>query len=408
MPIKILHLFDHSIPLQSGYTFRSRAIMLQQKALGYDIKALTSDRQGRTAHTKESIDEIVFYRIRNQRSNFDRMIKTIPFVNQYYTVYTLRKRLKEVLKAWQPDVIHSHSPLLTAWAALPIVKKLDIPLIYEVRAFWEDAAVDHGTHQFNSFRYKLIKKLETKICLSATKVTTICEGLKNDLIERGVPEQKITVIPNAVDLSQFSHIALSKPKDRKILDKYDLENKFILGFIGSLYAYEGLDTLIKAFPQIKKNIPNAKLLIIGGGPQFNIWKKLKESSSCGADIIFTGRVPHEQVQAFYQLLNVLIYPRKKLRLTELVTPLKPLEAMAMGKCVVASNVGGHKELIVSGQNGLLFEADDIDDLTLKVLACQDKETRELLIQNGRRYVEKERNWPNSVKRYGTVYGDCLK
>lgn len=286
MPIKILHLFDHSIPLQSGYTFRSRAIMLQQKALGYDIKALTSDRQGRTAHTKESIDEIVFYRIRNQRSNFDRMIKTIPFVNQYYTVYTLRKRLKEVLKAWQPDVIHSHSPLLTAWAALPIVKKLDIPLIYEVRAFWEDAAVDHGTHQFNSFRYKLIKKLETKICLSATKVTTICEGLKNDLIERGVPEQKITVIPNAVDLSQFSHIALSKPKDRKILDKYDLENKFILGFIGSLYAYEGLDTLIKAFPQIKKNIPNAKLLIIGGGGHSLIYGKNLKNLQVVAQILF--------------------------------------------------------------------------------------------------------------------------
>ncbi len=408
MPIKILHLFDHSIPLQSGYTFRSRAIMLQQKSLGYDIKALTSERQGRVIDLKESIDDITFYRVKNKKSNIRAIIKSIPFLNQYYTVYTLRQRLKEVLKEWQPDVIHSHSPFLTAWAALPVAKKLNIPLVYEIRAFWEDAAVDHGTHQHNSLRYKLIKKLETKISLAATKVTTICEGLKTDLISRGVPEQKITVIPNAVDLSQFSHVALSKPRDNSILEKYDLENKFIIGFIGSLYAYEGLDTLIKAFPQIKNNIPNAKLLIIGGGPQFNMWKKLKETSSCRADIIFTGRVPHAEVQTFYQLLNVLVYPRKKLRLTDLVTPLKPLEAMAMGKCVVASNVGGHKELIKDGQNGLLFEADDIDDLTLKILACQDKETRELLIQNGRRYVETERNWPNSVKKYGAVYGDCLK
>tara|TARA_R110002110_G_scaffold415858_2_gene658596 strand:- start:34192 stop:35406 length:1215 start_codon:yes stop_codon:yes gene_type:complete len=404
MSLKVLHLFDHSIPLQSGYTFRSRAIMLHQMKMGYQVKALTSERHGRSSSEQEVIDDITFYRVEDKKN----ILKSVPLLNQYYTVYTLRQRLKEVLKKWQPDIIHSHSPLLTAWAALPVAKKFSIPLVYEIRAFWEDAAVDHGTHQHDSLRYKLIKALETKISLAATSVTTICEGLKLDLISRGIPAEKITVIPNAVDLSQFSHIALGMAQDESILEKYDLKNKFIIGFIGSLYSYEGLDTLIKAFPEVKKNIPNAKLLIVGGGPQFQFWKALKENSICREDIIFTGRVPHEQVQKFYQLLNVLVYPRKKLRLTDLVTPLKPLEAMAMGKCVIASDVGGHKELIENGSNGLLFEAESIDDLTLKILTSQNKETRENLIEKGRRYVESERNWPNSVAKYQAVYSDCLK
>lgn len=403
MSLKILHLFDHSIPLQSGYTFRSRAILLHQQKMGYEIRAITSNRQGKCTNALEELDSLSFYRVTDRNQVLEKM----PIVHQYYTVKTLGKRLKQVLSEWQPDIVHAHSPCLTALAALPVVKKFNIPIVYEIRAFWEDAAVDHGTHKENSLRYKMVKQLETKVGFAVNQLTTICEGLRGDLISRGIPQDKITVIPNAVDLSQFTYVALSTPNKNNLIQGYDLSGKFIIGFIGSLYSYEGLDTLISAFPKVKENIPNAVLLIVGGGPQFEQWKKLATQSPANNDIIFTGRVPHQQVGEFYQVLNVLIYPRKKLRLTDLVTPLKPLEAMAMGKCVIASDVGGHKELITNGSNGLLFKSEDQNDLTLKIMAMQHQSTRDHLIAAGRRYVEFERNWPKSVERYQQVYNECL-
>lgn len=403
MSKKVLHLFDHSIPLQSGYTFRSRAILMQQKRMGYEIKAITSNRQGKTKNSQETIDGIEFYRSELRESTFYRF----PIVKQIETIISLRKKLKEVVEAWWPDVIHSHSPVLSALAALPICRHYHIPLVYEIRAFWEDAAVDHGTHSELGLRYRMIKYLETKACKQASHVTTICEGLKNDLLMRGIAGNKITVIPNAVDLTEFSHVALTSKSKQSISQKYQLKNSFVIGFVGSLYAYEGLDIAIESFTKIKKVIPNAKLLIVGGGPQFETWKNEAQANTFANDIIFTGRVPHNEVQFFYEIIDVLVYPRRKMRLTDLVTPLKPLEAMAMGKAVVASDVGGHKELIHHGVNGLLFRSEDAEDLKNRIIEISNKEFRESLVAGGLKFVATERNWPNSVKRYENVYDQCL-
>lgn len=407
MSKKVLHLFDHSIPLQSGYTFRSRSILLQQRAMGYELRAITSNRQGRTANDQEIIDALTFYRT-NQGW---RWLEDLPLFKQWVTVSSLRKKLKQVIQQWRPEVIHAHSPLLTALAALPVCKRAQIPLIYEIRAFWEDAAVDHGTHQENSIRYRLIRRLETHICHEAAHITTICEGLKNDLITRGIASDKITVIPNAVDLNQFTEIADYQSKSNTgfpdWMRPYQLENCFVIGFIGSLYAYEGIDLAIEAFTLIKPQLRSAKLLIVGGGPQFAHWQQLAKQNPYAQDIIFTGRVQHNQVQDIYRAVQICLYPRKRMRLTDLVTPLKPLEAMAMGICVAASDVGGHRELIQHGKNGVLFQAGNANDLSQKLLMLKDPVLRQQLSANGRLYVETERNWPLSVARYQRIYADSV-
>ena len=182
----------------------------------------------------------------------------------------------------------------------------------------------------------------------------------------------------------------------------------MLGFLGSFYTYEGLALAIRALPQIIARWPMVRLLLVGGGPQEAELRRLGTALGLDPYLIFTGRVPHDQVQRYYSLVDVLLYPRLSMRLTELVTPLKPLEAMAQGKLVIASDVGGHRELIRDGVNVPLFKAGSVEALasaTLDLLSQVDHWDAQR--RGGRTYVESERNWPQIVERYRAVYeGVC--
>ena len=396
--MRILHVLDHSIPLQSGYTFRTRNILLQQRALGWETCHVTSPKHyGSEGQQEEEVDGLLFYRSEPVQG----LVARLPIVNQLAVVHQLEKRLDGLVKQLQPDVLHAHSPALNGLAALRVGRKYGIPVVYEVRAFWEDAAVDHGTSREGGLRYRLTRALETYVLRHADAVTTICQGLKTDIVGRGVPEARITVIPNAVDADSFT---MGREQDAELAGQLGLADKPVLGFIGSFYAYEGLDLLLRAMPAILQAKPEMRLLLVGGGPQEADLKSLCAELQLQDRVIFTGRVPHDQVQRYYDLVDVFVYPRLQMRLTELVTPLKPLEAMAQGKLVVASDVGGHRELIRTGETGELFAAGDPQALTDSVLALLDQggdwDRRR---QNGRRFVEEERNWPASVGRYVPVY-----
>jgi PEP-CTERM/exosortase A-associated glycosyltransferase len=399
--MRILHVLDHSIPLHSGYTFRTAAILREQRKLGWDTHHVTSVKHTAPGPLVEEVDGLVFHRTPWTPGPIDR----VPLLRERAQMRALEKRLLEVATELKPDVIHAHSPVLNAFPALLVGRRLDIPVVYEIRAFWEDAAVDHGTTTEGSLRYRATRAMETRAVHTVDAVTTICEGLRRDLVARGVPEWKITVIPNAVDIDNF---AFGVPGDDALRAELGLTGKRVLGFIGSFYAYEGLDLLLRALPAILQNAPDVALLLTGGGPQEDNLKKLTQEFGLQAHVKFTGRVPHAQVQRYYSLVDVLVYPRHSMRLTDLVTPLKPLEAMAQGLLLVASDVGGHKELIRDGETGVLFRAGDVDDLARSVLRLLSMQERwPELREAGRRYVETERNWTNSVARYRDVYGSLL-
>jgi PEP-CTERM/exosortase A-associated glycosyltransferase len=326
-------------------------------------------------------------------------------LNQWDVVRTLVPRIVEVARREKPDLIHAHSPCLNGLAALKAGRALGIPVVYEVRAFWEDAAVDHGTATENSLRYRLTRALETHVLKRADQVICICEGLRQDIVARGVPADKVTVIPNAVDIAHFPMLGA---RDAALEEKFGLGGKQVLGFIGSFYAYEGLDLLLAAFPAILEQRPDTRLLLVGGGPQERQLKEQAASLGIAEKIVFTGRVPHAQVPAYSSLVDAFVFPRKSMRLTELVTPLKPLEAMAQGRVVLASDVGGHKELIEDGRTGFLFRPDDVVDLArCAVDALADPAALGRIIANGRAFVEAERNWRASVQRYAAVYQRAL-
>lgn len=394
---KILHVLDHSIPLHSGYTFRTRAILEQQRALGWQTEHVTSAKHLGAESPWEEVDGFRFYRTLDKGG----VLGQLPVFNQLAIVNTLAKRIDEVIDEVKPDILHAHSPALNGLAALRAGRKHGLPVVYECRAFWEDAAVDHGTSSEGGLRYKITKALESYVFRNADAVTTICEGLRTDIISRGIPAEKVTVIPNAVDIERFTY---GENADEGLREKLGLTGKVVLGFIGSFYAYEGLPLLLDAMPIMLRKNPDIRLLLVGGGPQETLVKEKVKTLNLDDQVIFTGRVSHDEVQAYYNQVDVFVYPRLSMRLTELVTPLKPLEAMAQGRLVVASDVGGHKELIEDSKTGYLFKADDVDALSKTVIdLLNDEEKWPLMRKAGRDFVETERNWKKSVANYKNIY-----
>ncbi len=399
--MRVLHILDHSVPLHSGYTFRTRAILEQQRALGWETFQLTSTKQGKTGAAVEQVGELTFYRTQPPSGSMDRL----PVINQLAVVTGLERRLAEVIPEVKPDLLHAHSPALNGLAALRAARRSGIPLVYEVRAFWEDAAVDHGTSREGGLRYRLTRALETHVLKHASAVTTICEGLRGDIVARGIPGRKVTVIPNAVDIERF---LMDRQPDPGLQQRLGLEGKTVLGFIGSFYAYEGLALLLQAMPGILQAAPEVRLLLVGGGPEAQRLKQITAASGLQDSVIFTGRVPHDEISEYYNLVDIFVYPRLSMRLTELVTPLKPLEAMAQGRLVLASDVGGHRELIRPGETGQLFHAGSMEDLQRAVLAMlRDRAAWQAQREAGRRFVERERTWAASVTRYRDVYAAAL-
>jgi PEP-CTERM/exosortase A-associated glycosyltransferase len=278
-------------------------------------------------------------------------------------------------------------------------------LVYEVRSLWEDAAVDWGRTRQGDLRYRASRALETYVLRRADAITTICEGLRSDIHGRGIAPEKITVIPNAVDAQQFT---LNRPVDIALQRSLGLEGSIVLGFIGSFYAYEGLDLLLTSFSRLRQRRADVKLLLVGGGPEKERLMAQTAALSVAEAVVFTGRVPHGDVRRYYDLVTLFVYPRHRMRLTDLVTPLKPLEAMAQGSIVVASDVGGHKELLVDGVRGFLFPADDADALAHKLSEVIDRQDDWPAMRlAGRSFVETERTWDQVVSRYAPVYEKLL-
>lgn len=400
--MKILHVLDHSLPVHTGYTFRTRNILRHQHQLGWETAQVTGSKHPEPGPDPETVDGLVFHRTPAGNG----LVERLPVLNQLQVARTLSRRLDAVIEQEAPDILHAHSPALDGLAALSAGKRHRLPVVYECRAFWEDAAVDHGTTTEGSLRYRLTRAMETHVFRNANAVTCICEGLRQDIVARGVSPDRVTVIPNAVDITSFGE---SSGYDELLAGELGIAGAPTIGFLGSFYAYEGLDLAIDALPLIRDRLPGIKLLLVGGGPQERNLRAAVERLGLQDAVVFAGRVPHDQVQRYYDLVDVLVYPRHRMRLTDLVTPLKPLEAMAQRRLLLASDVGGHKELIEDGVTGRLFRAGDrqaFADTVLDMFARRDE--WDAFRVAGRRFVEQQRNWLASVENYREVYGRLLR
>jgi PEP-CTERM/exosortase A-associated glycosyltransferase len=406
---RVLHVLDHSLPVLSGYSIRSKSIVETQQKLGHRVQVVTG-----TAHqlddptAEDTVMNGVPYARTALSSNLQSraITRRWPLLRELSAVWLLRQRILAVLDLDAFDVIHAHSPSLCGLAAWSVAAPRSLPFVYEIRGFWEESAVDQNRIRRNSLRYRVSRALEEFVVRRADGLVGISRNILEDLEARGIEPRKLSYVSNGVDPERF----FPRPRDADLSAKLDLtEGEPVLGFIGSLWGFEGISWLVRAAVQLRRRGIRFRLLIVGHGEEAAGVRMAIKELDARDFILFHGPVPNEEVHRYYSVMDVLVYPRRRMRLTEKVTPLKPLEAMAQGKAVLGSNVGGIRELVRAEETGLLFNPEDIDDFCRQAARIlTDVDLRHRLGDQGRRAVLRERDWRLLACQYDAVYEKAIR
>jgi glycogen(starch) synthase len=347
----------------------------------------------------ETFQGTLYYRISRQKEGNNSSI-----LANLNTVYALFRKIKSIYHYDGFDLIHAHSPSLCGLAALLFTKTTNIPFAYEIRAFWEDAAIDAGKLSLNSWQYRISRFLESILIKRAKAIITIATHLQEDIAKRRGSNSGVFLVPNGVDPQRFHPI----PRDRALEEKLHLKPQPVIGFIGSFYRFEGIEVLLTALSVLERQNASYKTILVGDGEMSIEWRTLSRSLGL-SNVIFTGRIKHEDVPRYYSAMDVLVYPRNRERITELVTPLKPLEAMAMGKLVIASDVGGLKEILSGGEGGLLFPAGNHLELArLLREVCEHLPSYKHVAENGRKIALRRYSWDKHIHQYVNIYTNVLR
>jgi len=398
--MRVLHVLHNSLPLICGYSIRSGAIVRHQRRLGLDPVVVTSARNPNpTAAAVDYVDGIAHFRTPCPKS------LPLPILRERALMRSLHQRVERVIGATRPDIVHAHSPVLVGLPALRAAHDHGIPFVYEVRDLWENASVDRGKFGYNSPLYRLVRMLESRVLRRADAVVTICGALRDELAQR-VDPGRLFVVENGVDSEAFDPAMSDEPLQRR----WGVTGKQVIAYVGTFQPYEGLDLLIRVMPQILARRPAAHLLIVGGSAGESTaveaaLEALVNRLRLGSHVTFTGRLPHATIQGVYALADVMVYPRLLTRTTALTTPLKPLEAMAMARAVVSSDVPALRELVRDGETGVTFPAGNAAALAQACLSLlDDPALRRRLGEQARDWTGRRRQWPALVERYLTIYG----
>jgi glycogen(starch) synthase len=353
-----------------------------------------------------TLDGVQYWRTKTGGGLSERAIlRRWPMLRETAVVRLLRKRIERLLDSEKFDIVHAHSPALCGMAAWQAARSLHLPFVYEIRSFWEDAELDPQRSLWKLLRYRLGRNLESFVVRRANATVGIAQSVLHDLEMRKMPASRLYHVPNGVDVARFA----PRARDTGLAAELGLNGVPTLGFIGTLFPWEGVPWLVRAAAELHRIGPPFRLLIVGDGAEASeVRKAIQETESAGY-ISFLGRVPNDQVERYYSLMDLLLYPRLSVRITEMVTPLKPLEAMALGKAVLGSNVGGIRELIDAEKTGLLFEPENIQDfcrVTSRLLNQPD--LRRALGEEAHRKVSAEKDWTVLARRYEAVYSAALR
>ncbi len=402
-PIRVLHVLDHGWPVHTGYSIRSLHLIAAQRHLGLLPQVLTGPLQfvDDPQATDATVDGVAYWRTPCGDGLSKQAIqRRWPGVREAAVVRLIRQGILRLLEREPFDIIHAHSPALCGLGALQAARSKGLPFVYELRAFWEDAAVDQNKTSVRALRYRLSRKLEDYVVHRAQAVVGISRSILDELKARKADPAKLFYVPNGVDSEKFTPTA----RDEKLAAELGLGQEPVLGFIGSLYRWEGVAWMVRAVAELRRRGTPCKLLVVGDGEEMPAIREAVRELNAGSFVLLTGRVPHDDVERYYSVMDVLVYPRHSIRLTELVTPLKPLEAMALGKAVLGSNVGGIRELVEPEKTGLLYRADNLDDFCLQAqrLLTEEQLRRRLGVQ-AREVILREREWKVLAQRYIAVY-----
>ena len=397
---RVLHLVNDALPTTSaGYTIRTHEIVLAQKAAGLDPHVVTRCGFPVTQGTLDGrrlvmLDGIPYHRL---------LPWHMPARKDKAAVVGLElaARLTEQLK---PAVLHAASNYANALVALAIGKKYGLPVVYEVRGFWEDTWLSRhpdSETRAGSELYRRNRDLETQCMLAADLVVTLGEAMRDEIVARGVPAGKVLIVPNAVS----EEFLLPLPDPSALRTELGIKpDEHVVGEVSSLVPHEGIGTLLQATRLLKDRGMKVRALIVGDGPERAALQRQAAGLGLAETAIFTGRVPVTKVREFHALLDVFVVPRTPDRVCQLVTPLKPVEAMASGLCVVTSDVKALAEIIKPEVTGALTVPQDPVALadSLELLLCSP-DIRRKLGDNAREWVARDRTWAHNATRYRDAY-----
>lgn len=393
---KICYCINHSLPYRSdGYATRSKYVA---ESLSKTFNVVVITNPGYPWNTKniketvpmtETLNNIVY---RRQKANKTKSSKK----RILYKINSWKKTFLEE----KPEYVIGASNYANAYPALIAAKSLGIPFYYEVRGFWEVSEISRDKEYAKNINYLFKRFFETKVCQLSDGVFTLTTAMKQELIERGVKENKIYLTPNCADIKLFQETE----KDNELMTKLNIsKDDIVIGYIGTIQMYEGLDDLIKACTMFENKNLKYKLLIIGSSPAFeknydNYIKELAQELKIEDKLIMPGRVPVEEVSKYYSLIDITPFGRKDLPVCDLVSPIKPLEAMAMKKTVIVSSLRALTEIIQNEITGLHFEKGNPQSYA-KVLerAILDKELRLKLGENASNWIKENRQWEQNTQ-----------
>lgn len=396
--IRVLHVFHHIFHYPCGYRTRSQNILRYQQEQGIEVSVVTScDHEG-AQHLPDPADIIV-------RPGPAYVGSRRRGLREWGLMRQLQPEVEQAIDAENPDVVHAHSPVLVAWPAMAAARKRNRPFVYEVRDLWENAAVDLGKVSANSISRRVARAVDSHVLRRADAVTVICDSMRTELAGRVGSSGRLFVAANGVDLAALRAEAADASRRRWNLPS----DTDVIGFIGTLQPYEGLEVLIDVLPELLRRPNGIHLMITGDGNQEAALRDQVARRGLERHVTFTGRIAHEEVSHAYAACDALVYPRSYTETTRLTTPLKPLEAMALGKAVLASDLPPMQELISHGVTGLLFKAGQPADLIARTRELlDDAALRVRLGAAARDWVTRERQWPTVMAPYRDAYAAAMR
>ncbi|GAB2482091.1 glycosyltransferase family 4 protein [Streptosporangium sandarakinum] len=395
---RVLHCVTNALPYtQAGYTVRTHRIVTAQKAAGLDPHVVTSwgwpMMQGHAdAEPYEEIDGIPYHRLLPSGE--------VPFESHGRMIRGAGE-VTELVRTLRPQVLHAATDHRNGSVALAARERTGTPLVYEVRGFLEETWASRDPKRVGSQRQVLQREREAFIMRSADAVVTLAETMATEIVDRGVPRERIYLAPNAVDDSLLT-ASYDGPAFRAA---YGIEpDEIIMGSVSSIVGYEGFGTMISAAALLRDRGAPIKVLLVGDGAARPGLLEQVEELGLEDIAILPGRVgPDEALQA-QAAIDIFVCPREDLRVCRLVTPLKPVEAMALGKPVVLSDLPALSELVGTDGAGLLVPPGDPEALADALAELrEDPERRAAMGEAGRAEVAAKRTWSRVAETYREIY-----
>ena len=404
----VLHLLKESRPQrQNGFTMRSHDNLLAQRAAGWDpvvVTALGFPRSGGSQVVPvEEVDGI-----RHHRLDLGAGYPSDGPADLYLEDYAWRT--ETVAREERPAIVHASSGgrgYETALVGLALGEHLDLPVVYEVRSLFDGPAPGGSASVATSTRerYRRRDATEVRTMLAADAIVTLAETMKSDMVDRGVPAERIFIVPNGVDPEAFQ----PRSPDPELRARYGLGERFVIGYVSNLdHPREGQETLIEATAMLAAAGRDVACLIVGEGKRRAEVESMAAASGAADRVIFTGAVPHGEVPAMYALLDAFVVPRRDERAARLVTPLKPFEAMAMARPLIVADLPALTEVAPDGERSLAYRPEDAMALAAAVVRLMDHpDLAARLGENGREWVTRERTWASNGPRWTEVYETVL-